>query len=96
MGESPLCCGVVGWGEGPGRAQTEPAEPFLGFGVMLLERALGPQQHHGSSQLGGAGEGAVLAGSVALGSPQPLGGCLGVLTARGDGQGGAGPTWPWS
>lgn len=68
-GESPLCCGVMGWGEGPGRAQTEPAEPFLGvWDDALGERAgaatlvppswvvLGEGQMWGSGWICGFGE----------------------------------------
>lgn len=62
-GESPV---GLGWGTEPVRAQTEPAEPFLGLctsvlGMMLLERAQSSDSATaaalGTSQLGAAGRG---------------------------------------
>lgn len=56
----------LGWGMEPVRAQTEPAEPFLGLctsvlGMMLLERAQSSDSAiaaaPGASQLGAAGRG---------------------------------------
>lgn len=94
-----VLCAVGSWAGERGQAGLRLSLQSLswGFGMMLLERGPGqPPWFLPAGWCWERGECGVLAGSVALGSPQPLGGCLGVLTARGDGQGGAGLTWLWS